>query len=136
MEQKKKLQLPAKQIDIIIGLNTYPVKFPNNGQLIDMERMKIQLTDGTHKTMLFGQPSAQQAYLLTETIATFSILIPDLLKDLQVRSLLDLDPYKSKLLTKAYSAVFYPWFQQWVDVINDNEEEEKKDEEKKDDENK
>lgn len=124
-------QLPAKQLTIVIGQNTYETKFPNNGQLIDMERMKIQLTDGTHKNMLFGQQSAHQAYLLTETIATFSILLPDLLKDLQVKSLLELDPYKSKILTKAYRDTFYPWFKQWMDIINDSEEEEEKKEEVK-----
>ena len=119
MENKEK-QMPEKQISVSIGQNTYSIKFPNNGQLIDMERMKIQLTDGTHKTMMHGSSSSSvQAYLLVDAIATFTVLIPELKTDLNVNSLLDIDPYQSKKIVKEYVDKFYPWFSDWMKLINE-----------------
>jgi hypothetical protein len=115
--------LPAKSITIKIGENEYEVKFPNNGQIIDMETMKINLTKDTHRSMLFNvTASAERAYLTVEAIVTFSVLIPKLKDDLVVKSLLDLDPYQSKQLVKAYSEQFYPWFKQWMDIVNEDDE--------------
>jgi hypothetical protein len=121
METKEK-QLPAREIKISISGNTYNVKFPNNGQLIDIESRKVQLSGGTQKDLMLSQsPSAAQAFILIETIATFSILIPELKDNLNV-SILDLDPFRSKELVKQYTKVFYPWFKQWMDIINSDDE--------------
>jgi len=120
--EKEKKKLPAKEINILVGQSNYTIKFPSTGQLIDIERMKLQLTAGTHKDMLFGQPSAQQAYLLTATIATFSVLIPQLEKDLNVKSLLELDAFQCKGIVKEYSEKYYPWFKEWTDAINEDVE--------------
>lgn len=127
----KKLELPSRAIEVEINGTKYPIKFPSNGQFIDIERMKIDLTNGNLKTFIFGTPNNQMAYLLTEAIATFSVLIPDLAKDLSVKSLLDLDPFQSKPLLKAYENVYYPWIEAWRKVINEvveQDEEENKNE--------
>lgn len=126
MEQKKEKQMPANSITIKVGPNEYNIKYPNNGKLIDIERMKIKLTDGTHKDMLFGTNAAQHAYLLTESIATFMILIPELTKDLTVPSLMDLNPMQTKSIVDAYSRVYYPWMEQWRAIVNEEVEEEEK----------
>lgn len=112
--------MPAKSVEVKIGDNTYTINFPTNGQLIDIERRKVNLTDGTHKEMLMGiQESTQQAYMLVEAITTFTVLIPDLLKDLNVKSLLDLNPMQSKGLLREYIKKYYPWFKDWMIIINE-----------------
>lgn len=121
----KKLELPSRAIEVEINGIKYPIKFPNNGQFIDIERMKIDLTNGNLKALIFGTPNNQVAYLLTEAIATFSILIPDLAKDLEVKSLLELDPFQSKSLLRAYENVYYPWIESWRKVINESVDEDK-----------
>lgn len=131
-QKKQKSPMPSRTLHIEIGDNPYEIKFPTNGQLIDIERMKIQLTNGTHKDMLSTmQPSTMQAYLLAEVIATFTVLIPDLVKkDIATKSLLDLDPIQSKPLVKAYTKQYYPWFNSWMNVINEDEVEEQEDNDK------
>lgn len=121
MENQKEaaqIQAPASKISVTIGPNSYDIKLPNNGQLIDIERWKIQLTSGTHKDMLFGRGPSQQAYLITEVIATLSVLIPDLSKDLNVKSLLELDMIMSKQIIKSYEDTIYPWLQQMINYCN------------------
>lgn len=125
---EKQNSLPSDKIKIKIGSNEYEIKYPNNGQLIDIERMKIQMTAGTHKEMIYGSGIAPLAGLLTEAIATFSILIQDLSKDLNVSSLLELNPYQSKTILKAYEKSYYPWISEWNKVLDEefSEVEEKK----------
>lgn len=118
-------KLPSNQIKVTIGQNPYEIKFPTNGQLIDIERMKIQLTNGTHKDMLFGSGNSQQAYFLVEAIATFTILLPNLNKDLTVSNLLELNPYQSKSILEAYEKTYFPWMQEWNKVLNPSEPEKK-----------
>lgn len=122
---KKDLPMPSRELKVTIGVNEYTIKFPNNGQLIDMESLKIQMTSGTNKDMLYGSPAAREAYIITEAIATFQILIPQLTKDLNVKSLTDLDPLQSKTISKAYAA-YYNWMEEWRKVLNQEEKDDSK----------
>lgn len=122
------MTLPSRSITVKIGPNEYEIPFPKNGALIDMEVMKINLSKDTHSKMIFGTSStSERAYLLIEAIVTFSVLIPRLKEDLAVKSLLDLDPYQSKELVNVYVKQFYPWFQEWMKIINEDEAEVKTD---------
>jgi hypothetical protein len=126
MEEKEKLDMPARQITVQIGPNSYDIKFPTNAQLIDIESMKIRMTGGTHKDMLFSNSSmGQMAYLTVEAIATFEVLIGDELKKvLSVKSLLDLNMQESKSLQKAYKK-YYDWMAQWQKVLNEDADDDK-----------
>lgn len=132
-EKQPSLSLPSRTISINIGDRQYSVKFPNNGQFIDIERAKLDLSSGNLKNMLFGTTTGQLAYMLIEAIATFNVLIPDLAKDLDVKSLLDLDPYQSRELIVAYEKQYFPWIEQWRKIINApiQDEEDKKDSDEK-----
>lgn len=132
-EKQPSLSLPSRTISINIGDRQYSVKFPNNGQFIDIERAKLDLSSGNLKNMLFGTTTGQLAYMLIEAIATFNVLIPDLAKDLEVKSLLDLDPYQSRELIVAYEKQYFPWIEQWRKIINApiQDEEDKKDSDEK-----
>lgn len=128
MEQKKEKVVPAMEIKITIGINEYPIKFPKNSSLIDIESAKIRMTGGTSKDMVYGGASGQRAYLTVEAIATFEVLIPSLSKDLLVPSLLDLNMQQSQSILKAYEK-YYEWMKEWREFLNEDvekEEEEKK----------
>ena len=119
------MDTPSRTVKIQIQNNSYDVSFPNNGQLIDIESLKIKMSNDTHGQMLFGTSnSSNAAYILVETIATYSILIPQLKQDLKVKSLLDLDFLQTKELTRTYNKIFYPWYKSWWDYINKPEEKE------------
>ena len=124
---KKRKELPASKItlDIKIGEteNTYEISMPNNGQLIDVEVNKITYSNGVN----LSQPktkAAMYAFLFNEMVATFSVMIPQLKEDLNVKSLFDLDPLKTKPLMKVYMDKFLPWWQKWEDIFIDMDEEE------------
>lgn len=126
---KEKLQLPANHITVKIGINDYKIEFPNNDKLINIERYKQSLTGGTSQQMLQAGATGVQAYMLSEAIATFTILIPQLKDDLNVGSLLELNPLQSKNIRKAWEK-YYLWMEEWMKVLNDDSEvkEETKDE--------
>jgi hypothetical protein len=117
----------SKKITIKIQENEYEVSFPNNGQLIDIEVMKQGLSKGTQDSLLSGLGiNANLAWMTIEMIATFTILIPDLIKSLRVENLLELDPMQSKELRKVYVDVYYKWYNEWMAEINDEVKEEEK----------
>ncbi|MCK4826863.1 hypothetical protein KA005_64605 [bacterium] len=79
----------------------------------------MSMSKGTHEQMLFGRtPQSQAAYLTIDAIATFTILIPQLSKDLNVKTLLSLTPIDTKSILVAYEKDFYPWYSDWFKEIN------------------
>lgn len=132
--ESKQPQLPPKKKDITIGGNTYTLELKTNGQLIDIERMRVELSGGHMKDMLFGVGSSPQTYVLIDAIACFTVLIPGLAKDLIVKSLVELDPLRTKMILKVYEQEFYPWWDAWQKVLNADDENDKKEEDKKEDE--
>lgn len=106
--------------------NEYEVTL-TNGSLIDIEKLKVQLSSGTHTAIGNSNTvTSDRAYVTIEAIATFTVLIPQLKKDLVVPSLLDLSPIKTKVIIKAYLEQFFPWFKDYMDFVNSEGEEEKK----------
>lgn len=117
------METPSQEISISILQNTYVVKFPTTGQLIDIESLKVNLTKDTHKSMVYtGTLSGDLAYLAVAAIATFTVLIPKLKEDLSVKTLLDLSPIQIKPIIKAYTKTYAPWFDKWSEIINSDEE--------------
>lgn len=126
MEEKPKM--PSETLKVSIGDYEYDIKFPNNGKLIDIESYKVNLTNGASKSLLFGDTASQEAYMSLCAVATFEILIPDMFKNMNIKSLLDLNPLQSKQILKAYEK-YYKWMAEWRRYINYDEEAEQKDEE-------
>lgn len=130
MDKKTQKVMPSKELKIKIGPNSYTIKLPNNGQLIDIEVRKMSLTSGMHKDLVFsGLASAVSAAAFVEAACTFTVLLPELLTDLNKPSLLDLDMLQSKDISKAYDQ-YYDWMASWRKFMNaDDETEEKREEE-------
>lgn len=118
MENKKKEELKSS-VKIDIQENTYEIKIPTVGQLLDIENMKSNIT-----SVGFDIRSEAGAYssTLAAAIAYFSVLIPDLKKDLTIDSLFKLDLVRSRAIVKAYVKQFKPWWDKWLEEINKDED--------------
>jgi hypothetical protein len=112
-------------VSISIGPNEYQIKYPNVGEQMNIEILKLQLTENKYDTLRFSYNSAfiKQADV-ADAIATFNTLIPDLRKDLNAKSMLELEQSQINEVVKAYTEVFLPWYEEWnAKYANPNAEE-------------
>lgn len=112
-------KLPNKELILKIRENSYAVKFPNNRDFLRIESEKNRLAEGDYTALSYRQDNAGfLAKLIIDTISTFSILVPNLLKDLNVLNYLELDLIQQNELTLAYLNQFYPWYNSWLKIIS------------------
>lgn len=104
----------------------YTIDFPNTGKMLDIELMKIQVSDGKYDTLKFSFNSMfiKQAIRI-ETIATFAILIPELKAEMNVKSFLELSFEQMSLLEDMYTEQFLPWYEEWLVMLTKPKEEKK-----------
>lgn len=108
-EQVEKPKEPlAQSITVKLYGNSYVIKLPNNGQLIDIETMKLRMTGGQHYKLLEGGDQAMQSFLLTEAIAAISVLVPEV-KESNKGNLVNLNPIESRELVQVYMKQISPW---------------------------
>lgn len=94
-----------------IRINEYHVKYPNTGEQIDIELLKAKIADGNYDTLRFSMnPLFQEQANKIDMIATFNILIPELKKDINVKSLFHLTEEQSDELLEVYLKQFLPWY--------------------------
>ena len=102
-----------KSVTISIRQNDYQVAFPNTGQFLDIRAMKSRLVDDIR-----GNESLDGlAILLGEMAATYSVLIPELKKDINVESVFKLSMVESKELLDTYTEVYKPFFDEWMNIL-------------------
>jgi hypothetical protein len=120
------MKLPVSKIEIKIENNLYEIEFPTTGQLIDIQVLKSDLAGGSYSALINSSSAdGQYAGFLVDMIATFTVLLPKLKTDLNVRSIGALPVDKSKKLVKAYLKTYLPWYNEWQKfIINLDEEEE------------
>jgi len=98
---------------IVFDEKSYIVKYPTVGQLLEIESLKQSMSGGRYGIMaISGVKSMEFALDLIDSIAYFSILIPELRKQLEIKSFLDLDAITAKKLTITYRKQFNPWYKQ------------------------
>lgn len=124
------MELTTKSIEFF-GKD-YVVDFPNVGQQIKIENMKIALTAGNYdimvKTAVNGSKSTNNVLNLVDAIATFSVLIPGLKdenKKLLKENFLEMDPIQAKTITKAYEE-YYKWYDKIMKELNEDIDEPEK----------
>lgn len=102
----------------------YEIFFPNVGQLQDIEAMKLALTGGRYSDMALGGLKTQ-AFALdsADAISYLSVLIPNLKKDIGVKSWRELDAFTTKQIIKDFKENFYSWYKPIMDDLYNFENE-------------
>jgi len=118
MSKLKSDKVLSKTLELEIKKNSYEIKFPNTGNLLDIEELKARLSGGQYNALFGGTLSSEMSRLLIDTIATFTILLPDLKKDLTVKSYLDLELVDSIELLKVYRDSYLPWYNEWMTLVS------------------
>lgn len=85
----------------------YTVEFPNNGSLIDIDLMKLQLSGNRYADVKKNFPQRGKEI---DMLATLVVVVPNLEKDLNV-SLFSLKPEQQAELMDAYENQLLPWFE-------------------------
>lgn len=114
---------PNSQKEIIVKDRKYTINYPNTGQLIDIERFKATIT-GDRYDAIVRQDTNSSAYakFLVDMTAIFNVLCPDLIKDMKVKSILELEAKDSNLLLRLYIKEILPWFIEWDNILSADED--------------
>lgn len=100
---------------IVVGGNSYTTKFPKVGQIIDIKVLENQLSKGMSKELVTGLPEDLDVYIYISAYAHFTVLFPDLLKDLKVSNLLELDLRDYEELVKEFIKV-----KEWINEVRES----------------
>lgn len=108
----------SKTVDIVVKGNTYSVKFPNTGQMIDISVYKNTVTNNRYEYLKFSMDAEmQKVSVMVDAIATFRSIAPDLIKDLNVKSIFDLEITEVAEIVDAYENTYLPWYEQWLNFL-------------------
>lgn len=102
--------------------NTYTVKVPTAGDMIDVERIKMILSGGYYNEMMrTGTVSAQESLLVIDIQSHFQVLCPKLLEDLKCEDIKRLSIEDYRELREAYVKGFVPWWNNWLKLFKGEE---------------
>ncbi len=103
--------------------NQYEIKFPNVGQYMDIENMRIGLTNGAYVDLIrTGLKSAHFQVDLVDAISVLYVLVPNLRGDLNVTNYNDLDVFTAKKIVNVYKRDIKPWFEGLMEELLKDEE--------------
>lgn len=95
-----------------IGEHQFIAKFPNVGQLIDLESYKQSLTNGRYGQMAAsGIRSQYYALDLIDAIVFFQVVTPEVGKYFDISNFAAIQIDKAKPLIEAYQNDIRPWFE-------------------------
>ncbi len=100
----------------------YQIKYPNVGEILEIDNKKMLLTNGKYAEYIASPimtKSLKFVIELVDAMSHFSVLIPDLTKQLDVNSYLDIDLVTGKELIKVYKTQFEPWYEELMKFIHD-----------------
>lgn len=98
--------------------NTYTIKVPTPGDMIDVERRKMVLSSGYYNEMMrTSTVSAQESLMVIDIQSHFSVQCPDLMKDLKCDDINKLSVEDYQVLKSAYTKQFLPWWNIWLQLF-------------------
>ncbi len=100
------------------GVGEFLVKMPNVGQFMEIENLKIALTNGQYGDMVRQQTKLSNMNLdVVDTISNFRVLIPEF-KDLaKIKNFSDMDMFEAKKLSVVYKKQFAPWLNEIINEL-------------------
>ena len=100
-----------------IGQKQFTVKFPNVGQIIDLDAMKQALSGNRYGSMAAsGLASAYYALDLIDAIAFYQIVCPEVGRYYDIKNYAEMELDKIEDLMKAWKDEIQPWF---IDTMNE-----------------
>lgn len=100
-----------RQKKFTINGATFIAKFPNVGQLIDLESFKQALTSNRYGQMAAsGVASMYQALDLVDAIAFFQVVVPEVGKRFDINNYTQMGLDEIKNIVDAYQNEIKPWF--------------------------
>ena len=104
-----------REIKFNIGEKNFTAKFPNVGQMIDMESLKQALTSNRYGTMsASGVKSMYMVLDLVDSIAFFQVCVPSVGKYFDIKNYANLQLDEVKDIVQAYLLQIKPWFDDLV----------------------
>ncbi len=123
----KPVTLPAKSITFKVKENDYTINYPDTGGLMEIEIFKTSLSRGAYETISKTSTiSSDYVRFMIDMIALFSVLCPNLKKDLKVETFSQLAVIDSKMLLGVYIKSILPWWSEWEKVLNSPFEEDER----------
>ena len=100
--------------------NDYIINFPNVGQMIEIEQLKLAYTNGRYIEFAMSN-LVNHIFILdfVDAVSYLSILIPELKKDLGIEEYTKMDSEKTKEIIRAYKEEFIPWFKPILEDLYD-----------------
>lgn len=100
-----------------IGKKEFTAKFPNVGQIIDIDSMKQALSSNRYGSMVAsGLASAYYALDLIDAITFYQVVVPEVGKYFNIMNYTELDLAESQELIKAFKEQIQPWY---VETMNE-----------------
>jgi hypothetical protein len=100
-----------RQKKFTINGAAFIAKFPNVGQLIDLESFKQALTSNRYGQMAAsGVASMYQALDLVDAIAFFQVVVPEVGKRFDIKNYTQMSLDEIKHIVDAYQNEIKPWF--------------------------
>lgn len=117
------------QLELMLNIKQkqYVVKFPTNGQIIDISTLKSRLSGGQYVEMEYAatvDSLTRRAKKLIDLVAVFTILIPSIKEDINTKTLLDLPQEAMDELIAVYDDEFLPWYQEWLKTLENPKKDE------------
>lgn len=100
-----------------IGQKQFTAKFPNVGQIIDLDAMKQALSGNRYGSMAAsGLASAYYALDLIDAIAFYQVVCPEVGRYYDIKNYAEMELDKIEDLMKAWKDEIQPWF---IDTMNE-----------------
>lgn len=118
------MTIPNRTKKIVVSGNTYELKYPNTGGLIDIEVLKSSLTNDKYDAISYSNTNASTFVRFTvDMISGLTVMCPQLKAELKVKSFVELDPMTTKLLVNVYVKEILPWLNEWEVALGTDDSE-------------
>lgn len=103
-----------------IGERQFTAKFPNVGQIIDLESFKQALTNNRYGQMaMSGVASMYFALDLVDAIAFYNVIVPEVGKYFDISNYATISLDKAKMFIKAYQEQIKPWYDKTMSELKE-----------------
>jgi hypothetical protein len=108
----------GKTIDLSIWGNTYTCKFPTTREYMTIQINRAKITSSYYESLKFLESDGIVASVIADMIAHFTVLLPTLLKDLNVENIIDLPMDKVIELCWIYTDTYRPFYDGIMETIS------------------